>query len=75
MDDSEYVQILIVFDGDMEIIDDPLWYEHDWHARVDDLFDDDLSVIYKLDKSTYTKKDDQYLDKRIDELSDQICKA
>jgi len=74
-DDSPFVQIMVVFDGDTEIVDDPIWYDHDWHAQVDDLFEADCLVLYKLDKSKYTSKDRKYLDKRIRELSDRIWKA
>ena len=71
-DESPLVQIEVVFDGDTEIIDDPIWYNHDWHAQVDDLFEDDCLVLYRLDKVEYTSKDRQYLDRRISELSDRI---
>lgn len=74
-DDSPLVQIMVVFDGGPDIIDDPLWYKHDWHAQVDDLFEDDCLVVYRLDKVNYTPKDRRYLDKRIKELSDQIWRA
>ena len=75
MDDSEYVEIRVIFDGDASIIDDPLWYDHEWHAKVDHLFGEGSLVIYRLDKATYTAKDKRYLDKRIEELSDRLCKA
>lgn len=71
-DESPLVQIEVVFDGDTGIIDDPIWYNHDWHAQVDDLFEDDCLVLYRLDKVKYTSKDRQYLDRRIRELSDRI---
>lgn len=74
-DDSPFVQIMVVFDGDTEIIDDPLWYKYDWHERVDDLFEDDCLVVYRLDKVNYTSKDRRYIDRRIKELSDQIWQA
>jgi len=76
MDDSQFVQIMVVFDGKPDIIDDPLWYDHDWHAKVDDLFEEECLVIYRLDKRKYTKEDRKYLDRRIAELRDQIlCRA
>lgn len=76
MDDSQFVQIMVVFDGKPEIIDDPLWYDHDWHAKVDDLFEEGCLVIYRLDKRKYTKEDKKYLDRRIAELRNQIlCRA
>ena len=75
MDDSEYVEIWVIFDGDASIIDDPLWYDHEWHAKVDRLFGEGSLVIYRLDKDTYTAKDKQYLDERIEELSEKLCKA
>ncbi len=75
MDDSEYVEIRVIFDGDASIIDDPLWYDHEWHAKVDRLFGEGSLVIYRLDKATYTAKDKRYLDRRIEELSEKLCKA
>ena len=75
MDDSQYVEIRVIFDGDASIIDDPLWYDHEWHAKVDRLFGEGSLVIYRLDKATYTAKDKRYLDKRIEELSEKLCKA
>ena len=72
-DESPFVQIEVVFDGNTEIIDDPLWYNHDWHAQVDNLFKDECLVLYRLDKVKYTSKDKQYLDRRIRELSDLIA--
>ena len=75
MDDSQYVEIKVVFEGDASIIDDPLWYDHDWHAKVDHLFGEDSLVIYRLDKATYTANDRRYLDKRIEELSKKLNKA
>ena len=45
-DEFPFVQIMVVFDGDTEIIDDPIWYNYDWHAQVDDLFEDDWLVLY-----------------------------
>ena len=71
-DESPFVQIEVIFDGDTEIVDDPIWYQHDWHAQVDNLFEDDCLVLYRLDKVKYTSKDRQYLDLRIRELSDRI---
>ena len=76
MDDSQFVQVTVVFDGKPEIIDDPLWYDHDWHAEVDDLFEEGCLVTYKLDKTTYTKEDREYLDRRVAELREQmLCRA
>jgi hypothetical protein len=74
-DESPFVQIMVVFDGDTEIIDDPIWYNYDWHAQVDDLFEDDWLVLYRLDKVKYTPKDRKYLDRRIRELSNRIWQA
>lgn len=74
-DESPSVQIMVVFDGDTEIVDDPIWYDYDWHARVDDLFEDDCLVLYRLDKVKYTRKDRKYLDRRIKELSERIWQA
>ena len=76
MDDSQVVKVEIVFDGDMRIIDDPLWHAHEWHKTVDDLFpDDDVLVIYGLDKKDYTARDNRYLDERLNALYDKVCKA
>ena len=72
MDDSQFVQIMVVFDGDMEIIDDPLWYDHDWHSEVDDLFETNCSVLYRLDKTKYTDQDKKYLRRRMQELSVEL---
>jgi hypothetical protein len=74
-DESPFVQIRVVFDGDTDIIDDPIWYNFDWHTEVDDLFEDDCLVLYRLDKVNYTAKDREYLDRRIRELSDRISQA
>ena len=74
-DESPFVQIMVVFDGDTEIIDDPIWYNYDWHAQVDDLFEDDWLVLYRLDKVKYTPKDRKYLDRRIRALSNRIWQA
>ena len=75
MDDSQYVEIKVVFEGDPSIIDDRIWYNHDWHAKVDHLFGEGSLVIYRLDKATYTANDRRYLDRRIEELLEKICKA
>jgi hypothetical protein len=74
MDHSHYVEIEVVFEGNTSIIDDPLWYNHDWHAKVDRLFGEGSLVIYRLDKATYTENDRQYLDRRIEELSKELNK-
>ena len=71
MDDSQFVQIMVVF-GDMEIIDDPLWHDHGWHSEVDDLFEKNCSVRYRLDKTKYTDQDKKYLRKRMEELSVEL---
>ena len=63
-DESPTVQIMVEFDGDTEVVDDPIWYDFDWHAQVDDLFEDDCLVLYRLDKVKYTPKDRKYLDRR-----------
>ena len=72
MDGSQSIQILVVFDGDTEIIDDPLWYDHDWHSEVDDLFEKNCSVLYRLDKTKYTDKDKKYLKRRLEDLSVEL---
>jgi len=71
MDGSPFIHILVVFDGDTEIIDDPLWYDHDWHSEVDDLFEN-CSVLYRLDKTKYTDRDKKYLKRRLEDLSVEL---
>lgn len=75
MDGSQFIQISVVFDGDTEIIDDPLWYDHDWHSEVDDLFEENCSVLYRLDKTKYTDQDMKYLRRRLEELSVELSQV